>query len=134
MQKGKKLFESCKDFLKKGSSTIKELSSLIETLASTFPGNKFESLCYRELDKCKKLGLKKAKGNSETSIKLTKEAIIDLQWWIKKLYTVSKKLQYPGITKVTYNDASMHGLGGGGHIVKEYQQEDHGLIRKRIGI
>ena len=54
--KREKLFESCKGFLKKGSSTMKKLSSLIETLASTFPGNKFEPLCYRELDKCKKLG------------------------------------------------------------------------------
>ena len=55
--------------------------------------------------------MKKAKGNFDTLIKLTKEAILDLQWWIKNLYTVSKKLQYPDITKVIYTDASMHGWG-----------------------
>ena len=55
------------------------------------------------------MGLKKEKGNSDTFIKLTKEAVLDLQWWIKNLYTVSKKLQYPDITKVIYTDASMHG-------------------------
>ena len=53
----------------------------------------------------------KAKGNFDTLIKLTKEVILDLQWWIKHLYTLSKKLQYPDITKVIYTDASMHGWG-----------------------
>ena len=77
------------------------------------------------------MGLKKAKGNFDTLIKLTKEAILDLEWWIKNLYTVSKKLQYPDITKVIYTDASMHGWG---RTVKECQQDDHGLIQKRIGI
>ena len=119
-----------KVFLKK-SFTIRELSSLIETSTSTFPGNKFGPLYYRELDKCKTLGLKKAKGNFDTLIKLTKEAILDVQWWIKNLYTVSKKLQYPDITKVIYTDALMHGWG---NTVKECQQEDQGLIQKRIGI
>ena len=76
-------------------------------------------------------GSKKTTGNFETLIKLKKEVILDLQWWIKKLHTVSKKLQYPNITKVIYTDASMHGWG---HTVKECQQEDHGLIQKRIGI
>ena len=75
--------------------------------------------------------LKKAKGNFDTLIKLTKEAILDLQWWIKNVYTVSKKLQYPDITNVIYTDASIH---GGGHTVKEFLQEDHALIQKRIGI
>ena len=98
-------------FFKKDNFTIRELSSLIGTLTSTFPGNKFGSLYYRELDKCKTLGLKKAKGNFDTLIKLTKEAILDLQWWIKNLYTVSNKLQYPDITKLAYIDASMHGCG-----------------------
>ena len=68
------------------------MSNLIGTLTSTFPGNKFGPLYYRELDKCKTLRLKKAKGTFDTPIKLTKEAILDLQWWIKNLYTVSKKL------------------------------------------
>ena len=117
--------------IKKDSFTIKELSSLIGTLTSTFPWNKFGSLYYRELDKRKTLGLKKAKDNFDKLIKLTKEAILDLQWWIKNLYTVSKKLQYPDITKFIYTDASMHGWG---RTVKECQQDDHGLIQKRIGI
>ena len=79
MKKGKKLLSLAKVFFKKDSFTIRELSSLIGTLTSTFPGNKFGSLYYRELDKCKTLGLKKAKGNFDTLIKLTKEAILDLQ-------------------------------------------------------
>ena len=110
-EKRKKILESCKSFIKEDSFTIRELSSLIGTLTSTFPGNKFGSLYYRQLDKRKILGLKKAKGNFDTLIKLTKEAILDLQWWIKNLYTVSKKLQYPDITKVIYTDASVYGWG-----------------------
>ena len=96
------------------------MSSLIGTSTSTFPENKFGPLYYRELDKCKTVGLKKAKGNFDTLVKLTREAILDLQWWIKNLHTVSKKLQYPDITKVIQTDASMNGLG---HTVKECQQE-----------
>ena len=70
-KRGKSL-ESCKRFLKKYIFTIRELSSLIGTLTSTFPGNKFGPLYHRELDKCKTLALKKVKGSSDTLIKLTK--------------------------------------------------------------
>ena len=51
-EKREKIIESCKSFF-----PMRELSSLIETLTSTFPGNKFGPLYYRELDKCKTLGL-----------------------------------------------------------------------------
>ena len=87
------------------------MSSLIGTLASNFPGNKFRPLYYHELDKCKNLGLKKVKRNFATPIKLTKEYILDLQWRLKNLYVVSKKLHYPDITKFIYIDASIHGWG-----------------------
>ena len=109
VKKGKKFLSLATK--KKDKFTIRELSSLIGILTSTFPENKFGLLYYRESDKCKTLGLKKAKGNLDIPIKLTKEAIIDLRWWIKNLYTVSKKLQYPDITKVIYTDASIQGWG-----------------------
>ena len=111
-EKGEKNIESCESFFKKGSFTIRELSNLTGTLTLTFPENNFGPLYYRELDCEKTLGLKKAKGNFDTPIKLTKEAPLDLQWWIKNLYTMPKKLQYPDITKVVYTDASMHGWEG----------------------
>ena len=47
---------------------MRELSSLIGTLTSTFPGNRFRPLYYRELDMCKTLVLKKAKDNFDTPI------------------------------------------------------------------
>ena len=40
-EKREKNIESCKGFLKRDSFTIRKLSSLIGTLTSTFPGNKF---------------------------------------------------------------------------------------------
>ena len=43
-EKREKIIEYCKSFIKKDSFTIRELSSLIGTLTSTFPGNKFGSL------------------------------------------------------------------------------------------
>ena len=70
-KRGKSL-ESFKRFFKKNSFTIRELSSLIGILTSTFPGNKFGPLYHAELDKCETLGLKKAKDSSDTLIKLTK--------------------------------------------------------------
>ena len=70
-KRGKSL-ESCKRFLKKDKFTIRELSSIIGILTSTFPGNKFGLLYHPELDKCKTLRLKKGKESSDTLIKLTK--------------------------------------------------------------
>ena len=89
-KKREKILESCKGFFKRDSFTVRESSSLIGTLISTFPGNKFGPLYYLELYKCKckTLGLKKATGNFDTFTKLTKEAILDLQLRIKKLYIV----------------------------------------------
>ena len=60
-EKREKILESCKSFFKKDSFTIRELSSLIGTLTSTFPGKNYGLLYYRKLDKCKTLGLKKNK-------------------------------------------------------------------------
>ena len=78
--------------VKKRRFTLRELSSLIGTLASTFQVNKFGSLHYWKLDKCTALGLKKTKGNFDTLIKLRKEATLHLQWWITKfVYSVKKK-------------------------------------------
>ena len=70
--------------------TIKELSSLIKTLISTFPRNKFGPLYYRELDKCKVFELKKAKSNFYIHNKLTKETDVYLQWW-KNNYLLYQK-------------------------------------------
>ena len=75
-EKREKILVSCKSFSKKDKFAIRELSSLIRTLTSTFPGNKFEPLYYRELDKRKTLGLKKAKGNFDIPIKITEQAIL----------------------------------------------------------
>ena len=73
------------------------------------------------------MGLNKVKSNFDTPIKLTKEAIHDLQWCMKNLYTASEKVQYPGIKK-------LFTLIGGEHTVKECQKEDHGLTQKKTGI
>ena len=70
-EKEEKILESRKGFLGRDSFTITELSSLIETLTSTFTGNKSGPLYYRELDK-----------------------------WIKHLFSVSKKLQYYMLRKL----------------------------------
>ena len=78
-EKREKSIESCKGFLKRDSFTIRKLSSLIGTLTSTFPGNKFG-----KTEKSKRHFWHK-------HIKLTKEAALDLQWWIKNLFTVIKK-------------------------------------------
>ena len=47
----------------------------------------------------------------------------------KNLFTVSKKLKYHMLQKLF---TLMHQCMGGGHSVKEFQQEDHGLTRKEL--
>ena len=128
-EKREKNLESCKSFLKRDSFKIRELSSLIGTLISTFPGNTFRPLNYRQLDKCKTLGLRKAKGKFDTRIKLTEKAILDLQWWIKICIQCQKSYSTQILQKLF---TLMHQCMGGEHTVKECQQEDHGLTQQRI--
>ena len=65
-EKKEKIIASCKSVLKRDRFKMTELSSLIGTLISSFPGNNFGSLYYRELDKCKILLLEKAKDKFDT--------------------------------------------------------------------
>ena len=73
MKIGNKFSDLARD-LKEHKFTIRELSSVIGILTSTFPGNKFGPLHYLEMDKHKTLGLKKPKENFGTPIKINKRA------------------------------------------------------------
>ena len=106
-----KLQKSYNSFLEKECLKIRELATLIGTLTATFPGKKLGPQYYRGLNKCKTYALKKSIDNSECSVTLSKDALLDLKWWRYNIITPPKSLQYPPISKVIYTDASNVGWG-----------------------
>ena len=133
------------------------MSNRIGTLTSTYPGKRFGSLCYFIKKKLQHrcflvkftkflrtsfftdeflwllltLRLEKAKDNFDALITLTKEAIRNLQWWIKKSFYGVKKATVP-----RYYKSCLHGCikAWVAHTVNEFQQEDHALTQKRLNI
>ena len=55
--------------------TMRESSSFIGTLTSSFPGNQFDPLYYRAMLKFKDKSLKHNKGNFNAVIKLSEDTL-----------------------------------------------------------
>ena len=135
-----KLQKSYNSFLEKGCLKIRELATLIGTLTATFPGKKLGPQYDRGLNKCKTYALKKSIDNSECSVTLSKDALLDLKWWRYNIITPPKSLQYPPISKVIYTDASNVGWGascegmstGGPWLLDEKQWHTNALELKAI--
>ena len=135
-----KLQKSYNSFLEKGCLKIRELATLIGTLTATFPGKKLGPQYYKGLNKCKTYALKKSIDNSECSVTLSKDALLDLKWWRYNIITPPKSLQYIPISKVIYTDASNVGWGascegmstGGPWLLEEKQWHINALELKAI--
>ena len=64
----------------------------------------------------------------ECRVTLSKDAVLDLEWWRDNIIFASKSLQYPRISKVIYTDASNVGWG------VSWSHESPGFWRKNSGI
>ena len=62
-------------------------------LTATFRGNNLDHLYDKVLDKCKACALKKSKGNFESRVTLSKDAVLSFKWWRDNIVTVSKNLR-----------------------------------------
>ena len=91
--------------------TIREFSSFIGTLTSSFPGNQFDPLYYRPKLKFKDQSLKCNKGNFNALIELSENNLNEISWWKKNIFKVFKAIRYPKISIKNYTNASLEGWG-----------------------
>ena len=91
--------------------TIREFSSFIGTLTSSFPGNQFDPLYYRPMLKFKDQSLKCNKGNFNALIELSENNLNEISWWKKNIFKVFKAIIYPKISIKNYTNASLEGWG-----------------------
>ena len=91
-QKAMKIYDLCKQFHNKGKKfTIRQVSSLIGSLTSSFPGVEFGQLHYRHIESGKNHALKENFGNFEAKMKLSDYSLTDLEWWIQNINTAQRK-------------------------------------------
>ena len=96
----------CTKLIKTKTPTIRSVSEVIGYLVSSLPAIRYGMLHYRSLEIDKNKALKASKGQYNSYMVLSKQAIGDLQWWI----TVVVHSPSP-IYIVLKTDASNHGWG-----------------------
>lgn len=76
------IIKLCKSMLGTENTTIRSVEKLNGTMISYLPGVEFGKMHYRQLEHCKIEALKYAKGNFNSNMILSKQAIEDIHWWI----------------------------------------------------
>lgn len=105
------LSAACKMVRQQGFLSARELARLIGKLTATLPAIFPAPLWYRELQRLKNQALRSSH-SFETSVLLTQEALLELDWWSSKMSLVNGKnirTQEPDMVMET--DASMLGWG-----------------------
>ena len=72
---------ACRKAREKGSLSVRELARLISKMTATLPAVLPATLWYRELQRLKNQALQRFH-SFETSVKLTQEALLELDWWV----------------------------------------------------
>ena len=110
--KAMKIYNLCKQFHNKDKKfTIRQISSLIGSLTSSFPGVEFGQLHYRHIESDKNHALKENFGNFEAKMKLSDYSLTDLEWWIQNINTAQRKIIHGHPVVVIFTDASKKGWG-----------------------
>lgn len=91
--------------------TIRQVSSLIGSLTSSFPGVEFGQLHYRHIESDKNYALKENFGNFEAKMTLSDNSLTDLEWWMQNLNTAQRKISHGHPAIVSFTDASKTGWG-----------------------
>ena len=101
----------CNTFLSSTCPTIRQLAQLLGKITSSFPGAMFGPLYYRNLDMNKTKALKEAKGNFDQVIKLSPDAVAEIQWWTTNVSHLFNKIDHGNPQTILYSDASKIGWG-----------------------
>eukprot|EP00794_Sanderia_malayensis_P001725 gene1725-1923_t len=101
----------CDTVLSSTCLTIRQVAQLLGKITSSFPGAMFGPLYYRNLDMNKTKALKEAKGNFDQVIKLSQDAIAEIQWWGTHVPHLFNKIDHGNPQIILYSDASKIGWG-----------------------
>ena len=101
----------CRFFRAKRLFTIRQVSSLIRTLVSTFPGVEPDPLYYRRLERDKDRALRDTLGDFEGLMSLSPESIGHLNWWIVSLTSANRSTDHEVPNVTLTSDASLSGWG-----------------------
>ena len=80
-----KVKTSCQQVLLSPYPPIREVARVLGLLISSFPGVMYGPLHYRWTEMVKTKALKDNKGNFDTPMRLSTEAVDELKWWIMQL-------------------------------------------------
>ena len=107
-----RITDICKQFFSKDKIfTIRQISSLVGSLASCFPGLKFGQLYCRHIEFNKIQVLKENFGNLDAQMKLTDFSLADLEWWVQNIATDEMKIYHDLPWVTVFTDASKIGWG-----------------------
>ena len=103
--------QNCCNILEIEKPTIRDVARLLGTLTSCLPGVKFGPLHYKALEVCKIEALKRTKGRFDEKLLLSKEAKLDIQWWIENISRSHNHISYGNTSITITTDASNKGWG-----------------------
>ncbi|CAC5365161.1 unnamed protein product [Mytilus coruscus] len=101
----------CVEMLNKEFITVREFAKLIGKLIASEHGVLYAPLFYKTLEIQKDFGLKINKGNFDRKMKLSKESIDCVNWWILNLPYSFKPIVFKSPDRKIESDSSMIGYG-----------------------
>ena len=101
----------CKAVLSVEHVTLQQVATLIGTMVSYLPAMQYGRLHYRAVERDKILGLRSNKGRFSATIRLSQEALHDVEWWLKNASLSGKQIDAPEHDAVLFCDASLEGYG-----------------------
>ena len=110
-EKVQQIITDCQSATNKGRVTVRELSKLIGRMSATMLAVLPAPLCYRGLQQLKNRAFATSQ-SYETTVTLTKEAIVELRWWTRMLRDWNgRPILPPTPDLIIETDASLLGWG-----------------------
>jgi hypothetical protein len=102
---------SCRELISSATPTIRRVSQVIGSLVDTQPAVSVAPLFIHQLEIDKNSALRVSKGNFDRKMRLSKQSIKDLWWWVDNVQTMSSAISRGGPNKTIFTDASNIGFG-----------------------
>ena len=110
-EKVQQIITDCQSATNRGRVTVRELSKLIGRMSATMLAVLPAPLCYRELQQLKNRAFATSQ-SYDTTVTLSKEAIVELRWWTRMLRDWNgRQILPPTPDLIIETDASLLGWG-----------------------
>ena len=82
--------------------SVRFLAKVIRTLISTFPASKLGPLYYRNVEKDKVNALNRTFGDYDSTVTISSESKLELEWWLNNIDDMSNWIKPPSIISEIY--------------------------------